>query len=180
MTRRARIALVGALGLAIGVGSLLLGSETQTSRAAPSKASAPVAAAGRPMVRDGLPTSGALPAPRKSTHRKTMTQARAALQDSRPPVVAGLSIDLQGTPRERLLDARTRRIGESRAAQLDRLQGRSRARIALLREQLETATGARREELERQLQIMEHTDAWRSRVVSPTVRRDTRPGSERR
>jgi hypothetical protein len=179
MKRSHVAATVATLALGIGGWLWLSSSEAHSVRSArPKSASARTAS---PVVRSAATGAAFDPSPvvEQPAGGKAMTPARSALNDSRPPVVAGLSIDLQGSPREQLLRARTQRIDPARSAQLDRLRERSRARINVLREQLATAEGAERAELEAQLAVLESNDAWRSRVVSPTVRSASRPGSER-
>jgi hypothetical protein len=178
-----KLMLVGAAAIAIGAWVALYRSDSApSSRAtAPSEQSAlaeeQAEQAEEPeLVQPPAPEPPPAAFPRSG---KPLTESRAALVDSRPPVVAGLSIDRQGSPREQLLLAKKRRLRPDRDAQLSRLSGRTRARIEALRSELETAQGADRERLEQELAVLEKNDAWRSRILATTVRSDSRPGSER-
>lgn len=107
---------------------------------------------------------------------KPMTPGRAALAESHPPIVATLSIDQLGTPRERLLASRG--ATEARQAQLDRLGDRTATHLEKLREQRRHASGEERAKLDETIRVLEKNQSLRSRVVKATVHVPARPGTE--
>ena len=106
---------------------------------------------------------------------KPMTRSREALLDSRVPVVAALSVDQLGSPRERPLAARGG--GEARQAQLDRLNDRPAAHLEKLRAARNHATGEERARLTRAIKTLEKNQSLRSRVITATVHVPARPGT---
>ncbi|HVW25894.1 MAG TPA: hypothetical protein VHC69_11015 [Polyangiaceae bacterium] len=124
------------------------------------------------------PPRTALPsaAPKASSGPKPMTQSREALLDSRPPIVATLSVDQLGSPRERLLAAQ--RVSEARQAQLDRLSDRTARHLEKLKAERAEATGEERAHLTRTIQTLEKNQSLRGRVMKPTVHVPARPGTQ--
>ncbi len=119
----------------------------------------------------------ALPAPRpnEATGPKPVTASREALMDSHPPVVAALSVEQLGSPRERLLAMHG--TTEARQAQLDRLSDRTRARIEQLKTERAQATGDDRARLTEQIRRLERNQAMRGRIMTTGVHLPARPGS---
>jgi hypothetical protein len=107
---------------------------------------------------------------------KPPTDSRTALAESHMPVVAALSIDRLGSPRERLL-AEKRGVNEARQAQLDHLSGRAQAHIARLEAERAMATGADRKRLDDTLAKLKKNESMRSRAIIATVHSPMRPGA---
>jgi hypothetical protein len=95
--------------------------------------------------------------------------------DSHVPVVATLSVDQLGSPRERLLAAHG--TGEARQAQLDRLSDRTAAHLEKLRTERAQATGEERARLTRTIENLERNQSMRRRVMGTTVHVAARPGT---
>jgi hypothetical protein len=123
------------------------------------------------------PPRGALPAPapRETTGPKPITASREALMDSHPPVVATLSIDQLGSPRERLLA--THGTGEARQAQLGRLSDRTAAYLEKLRAERAQATGDERTRLTQTIKTLERNQSMRTRIMTTGVHVPARPGT---
>ena len=108
---------------------------------------------------------------------KPMTEARTALQESRVPVVAPLSIDQLGTPRERLFAA-THGPSQARQAQLDHLSDRAASHLEHLRElRAHATTPEERTHLDQSIARVEKNQSYRARIVKSTVRSPARPGT---
>ena len=105
-----------------------------------------------------------------------MTESRAALiEESHIPVVATLSVDQLGSPREQLLAAQG--PSEARQAQLNRLSDRTQAHLEKLRAERDQATGDERARLTRTIKTFEKNESLRGRVLRATVRVPARPGT---
>lgn len=177
--KRRVVATAAAAVLAIGAWVCLHGAES--SRAATRGTDDPGSATGvsapdRQEAAETIPPAVA-PAEPAAAPRKS-SAARDALERSAPPVVAALSIDLLGSPRERLLAMRGA-PAPARADQLDTLSDRTRAHIKALEQALATASGPERARIEQDLATFQKNDRYRSRLISPTVRSSTRPGAAR-
>lgn len=124
------------------------------------------------------PPRTALPsaAPKVSSGPKPMTESREALLDSRPPIVAALSVDQLGSPRERLLA--TQRVSEARQAQLDRLSDRTARHLEKLEAERADATGEDRVRLTQTIKALRKNQSLRGRVMKPTVHVPARPGTQ--
>jgi hypothetical protein len=115
------------------------------------------------------------PKPNETTGPKPVTASREALMDSHPPVVAPLSVEQLGSPRERLLAMHG--TTEARQAQLDRLSDRTRARIETLQAERARATGEERARLTEQIKRLERNQAMRARITTAGVHVPARPGT---
>ncbi len=187
MSRRGLVVLVSAISL-LGLGALVLRHGESPGRDATRSSSLPPSAPVRSAtdIERGQPLKNAATTraplanhiPTVAAAAKPATESRAALSESSMPVVAALSIDRQGSPREQLLTA-LHGPSESRVAQLDRLDDRARAHLARLREQRAAARGDERARLDQAISLVERNQAFRERVITPTVHSDARPGATR-
>jgi len=115
------------------------------------------------------------PAPHEMAGPKPVTASREALMDSHPPVVAPLSVEQLGSPRERLLAMHG--TTEARQAQLDRLSDRTAAHIERLRAEQARATGEDRARITTEIKRLERNQSMRARVMTTGVRVPARPGT---
>jgi hypothetical protein len=115
------------------------------------------------------------PGAKATTEPKPITASRQALMDSHPPVVATLSVEQLGSPRERVLAMHG--TTEARQAQLDRLSSRTAARIERLQAERAQATGEDRARLTDEIKRLERNQSMRARVMTTGVHVPARPGS---